>query len=60
MTDQRKQARKMQHEANVLAHIAAHEAKGETAAVAAHMEAPAHRAIVEAAEEPVETEGGSD
>ena len=37
------------YENNVLAHIAAHRDKGETAAVEGHMKAPVHRAIVEAA-----------
>lgn len=51
MTEAQDKARKTQHEADVLAHIAAHKAKGETAAVAKHMKAPAHKAIVEAATE---------
>ncbi len=37
------------HKVNVLAHIAAHREAGQTAAVKAHMAAPAHKAIVDAA-----------
>lgn len=49
MTEQRTEARKAEHDADVLAHIAAHEAKGDTEAVKKHMAAPAHKAIVEQA-----------
>ncbi len=38
-----------EYERNVLAHIAAHRAKGETEAVKKHMASPAHKAIVDAA-----------
>ena len=39
-----------EYERNVLAHVQAHEAKGETAAVKAHMASPKHKAVVDAAE----------
>ena len=39
-----------EYDRNVLAHIQAHEAKGETAAVKAHLASPKHKAIVDAAE----------
>ncbi len=42
--------RKVAHAADVLNHIKAHHDKGEEAAVAKHMAAPEHKAIVEAAE----------
>ena len=38
-----------QSAATVLAHIAAHKVRGETAAYEAHMKIPGHKAIVEAA-----------
>lgn len=38
------------YEANVIAHIRAHEAKGETAAGEAHMKSPIHRRIMQAHE----------
>ncbi len=50
LTPKQVKTRKAQHEADVLAHIAGHRDKGETAAVEAHMESPEHRAIIEAAE----------
>ena len=44
------------YETNVLNHIAAHRDKGETVAVEAHMAAPAHKAIVDAAALSAESE----
>ncbi len=38
-----------EYERNVLAHVQAHEAKGEKAAVKAHMASPKHKAVVDAA-----------
>ena len=49
MAEKKTEMRKVQYSADVLAHIAAHKAKGDTKAVAAHMANPGHKAIVEAA-----------
>lgn len=49
MTKEQDNKREADYSRDVLAHIAAHEAKGETDAVEAHMESPRHKAIVEAA-----------
>ena len=49
MTEAQDKLRETQYNADVVAHIAAHKAKGETEAVEAHMESPKHKAIVEAA-----------